>query len=54
MTWSLLPSVGEISPDGLYTAPETIAAPQAVLVTATSTVAHVLYGAALMMLAPGE
>ena len=54
MTWRLLPSVGEISPDGLYTAPETIAAPQPVLVVATSAVASVLYGTGLVLLAPGE
>ena len=36
VTWSISPSVGTISAAGLYTAPATISAPQAVTVTATS------------------
>ena len=36
VTWTITPSVGSISPSGLYTAPGTISAQQTVTVTATS------------------
>ncbi|HEY2520985.1 MAG TPA: hypothetical protein VGJ19_12805 [Streptosporangiaceae bacterium] len=54
--WSLLPAVGNITPGGLYIAPETVTAPQAVLVVATSATYPTLplYGAGLVMLAPGD
>jgi hypothetical protein len=52
--WSLLPPVGRITPNGLYIVPETITAPQSVLVIATSEVASVLYGTALVSLSPGD
>lgn len=52
--WSLLPPVGRITPNGLYIVPETITAPQSVLVIATSEVASVLYGTALVTLSPGD
>jgi len=52
--WSLLPPVGRITPNGLYIVPETITAPQSVLVIATSEVASVLYGTALVTLYPGD
>ena len=53
VTWSVLPvGVGTISTAGLYTAPATITAPQAVLVVATSQVVSVLFGTALVMVAP--
>jgi hypothetical protein len=55
-TWSLLPPVGSFDPQtaGNYIAPETIPAPQPVLVVATSTLAPQLYGTALVMLSPGD
>ena len=54
--WSLLPAVGNITPGGLYTAPETVTAPQAVLVVATSATYPTLplYGAGLVVLTPGD
>ena len=36
VTWAISPSVGTISPTGLYTAPSTISAQQTIVVTATS------------------
>jgi hypothetical protein len=54
VNWSILPPVGQITQDGLYTAPETITVSQSVLVIATSQVASVLYGTALVMLSPGS
>jgi hypothetical protein len=61
VTWSLLPPVGEITqasqgnPGGMYVAPETVTASQAVVVVATSPIMpSVLYGTALVMLAPGD
>jgi hypothetical protein len=38
VTWTISPSLGMISTSGLYTAPASVAAPQVVTVTATSTV----------------
>jgi hypothetical protein len=37
VTWSVTPAAGTVSSSGLYTAPSSIAAPQTVIVTATST-----------------
>ncbi len=55
-TWSLVPAVGHFDPqtEGLYIAPDTIAAPQAVLVVATSSLSPEIYGTALVMLSPGD
>lgn len=53
VTWSVLPAgAGTISTSGLYTAPAQIAAPQPVLIVATSEVVSVLFGTALVMIAP--
>ena len=41
--WSIWPPIGRVTQGGLYIAPETITAPQSVLVIATSVVAQVLY-----------
>lgn len=54
VNWSLLPPVGRITPNGLYIAPNTITAPQSVLVVATSTLTSVLFGTGLVMLSPGD
>ena len=53
VNWSLLPRVGQISKDGLYTAPETITAPQSVLLLATTEIPQI-YGTALIILAPSQ
>jgi hypothetical protein len=54
VTWSLLPPIGRITANGTYIAPETITAPQSVLVVATSTVFSIVYGTALVTLSPGD
>jgi hypothetical protein len=54
VTWSLVPLVGTISSTGLYRAPTAIATPQPVLVVATSALTSVLYGTAVVMLAPSS
>ena len=54
VSWSLLPAVGRITPSGLYIPPETVTAPQPVLVIATSKISSVLYGTALVTLVPGD
>lgn len=52
--WSIWPPIGRVTQGGLYIAPETITAPQSVLVIATSVVAQVLYGTALVTLSPPD
>lgn len=53
VAWSILPAgTGTISADGLYQAPATITTPQPVLIVATSQVVSVLFGTALVMIAP--
>ena len=54
MTWSLLPPVGRITAGGVYIPPETVTAPQAVLVVATNTDDDSLYGCALVTLLPSD
>lgn len=54
VTWSVLPAgEGTISANGLYQAPAAISTPQPVLIVATSSVVSVLFGTALVMIAPG-
>lgn len=54
VAWSVLPAgAGTISANGLYQAPAKIATPQPVLIVATSQVVSVLFGTALVMIAPG-
>jgi hypothetical protein len=50
---TLLPGVGTIDSDGLYTAPPTITSVQAVTVLATAKVNSALLGVALITLMPG-
>ncbi|GAA3818513.1 hypothetical protein GCM10022226_43810 [Sphaerisporangium flaviroseum] len=50
--WSLLPDVGAIDRDGVYTAPERVTAPQAVLVVARHPDTPVLGGTAVVLLTP--
>lgn len=53
VTWTISPAgVGTVSANGLYTAPETIAAQQTVTVTATSQADPVLTAFAMITLAP--
>ena len=54
VTWSLLPPVGRITAGGVYIPPETVTAPQAVLVVATNTDDDSLYGCALVTLLPSD
>jgi hypothetical protein len=54
VSWSLLPPLGRITANGLYIAPDTITAPQFILVMAASKVAPVLYGTALVALSVGD
>lgn len=53
VTWSILPAgAGTISASGLYQAPAQIATPQPVLIVVTSQVVSVLFGTALVTIAP--
>jgi RHS repeat-associated protein len=54
VTWTIGPSVGEMTATGLYTAPATIAAQQTVAVTATSVEDPTKSGSATVTLSPAE
>lgn len=52
--WSLFPQTGEIDKEGLYTAPDTVTAPQAVLVVARDPGQPALGGTAVVLLSPDD
>jgi RHS repeat-associated protein len=52
VAWSIVPSVGSISPNGLYTPPANILAPQTITVQAVSAAYPANFGAATIALSP--
>ncbi len=54
VSWSMSPSIGTLTPGGLYTAPSTLAAPQTVRLTATSSADGAKSGSALVTIAPTD
>jgi hypothetical protein len=52
LTWSISPAIGTISAEGVYTAPSTITATEAVTVTATSVANTAKYAKSTVTLAP--
>lgn len=54
VSWSMSPSIGTLTGSGLYTAPATLAAPQTVRVTATSSADGSKSGSALVAITPTD